>query len=305
VLEEAHALAREHADYAGIAYALGHLGLRAAMVGDLTESLHLLQEALRQAEQCEDGHHLSFTLAALGYRSMVQGDYQEAAGFCSASVSGFRAAGNVASATMVEFTLAVALKQLGEIPRAVRLIQDGLRTSLAHNNRWQLSHGLDATVSLVGGDAGVEQRTRVMGAADALIQATGTKFGMLARVTGRDSAGLHEPMEQEVLRDVYQAGRSLSFPEVVELALAVLADFSQVIGDSEAAAKEQGHENRLSPRELEVLHLVAEGLTSKQIGNQLFLSPKTVNYHLTSVFNKLGVDSRAQAVAVAARKGLL
>jgi NarL family two-component system response regulator YdfI len=54
-----------------------------------------------------------------------------------------------------------------------------------------------------------------------------------------------------------------------------------------------------------VLQLVAEGLTSKQIGQQLFISPKTVNYHLTSVFNKLGVDSRAQAVAVAARKGLL
>ena len=61
----------------------------------------------------------------------------------------------------------------------------------------------------------------------------------------------------------------------------------------------------LSPRETEVLRLVAEGLTSKQIGKELFLSPKTVNYHLSWVFNKLGVDSRAHAVAVAARQGLL
>ena len=61
----------------------------------------------------------------------------------------------------------------------------------------------------------------------------------------------------------------------------------------------------LSEREQEVLRLVAQGLSSKAIGRQLFLSPSTVSYHLTSVFNKLGVNTRAQAVAVAAERGLL
>ena len=59
------------------------------------------------------------------------------------------------------------------------------------------------------------------------------------------------------------------------------------------------------PREREILRLVAEGLTSKQIAQQLFLSPRTVDHHMYLVFNKLGVDSRAQAVAVAARERLL
>jgi DNA-binding CsgD family transcriptional regulator len=53
------------------------------------------------------------------------------------------------------------------------------------------------------------------------------------------------------------------------------------------------------------LRLVAEGLTSGQIAAQLFLSPRTVDHHCTSVFNKLGVESRAQAVAVATRDGYL
>jgi DNA-binding NarL/FixJ family response regulator len=61
----------------------------------------------------------------------------------------------------------------------------------------------------------------------------------------------------------------------------------------------------LSERERGVLRLVAEGLTSKQMGQQLFLSHRTVDHHLTSIFNKLGVETRAQAVAVAARDGLL
>ena len=61
----------------------------------------------------------------------------------------------------------------------------------------------------------------------------------------------------------------------------------------------------LSPREQEVLRLVAQGLTSKQIGQQLFLSPRTVDHHVMSICNKLGVETRAQAVAVATRDGML
>jgi DNA-binding NarL/FixJ family response regulator len=61
----------------------------------------------------------------------------------------------------------------------------------------------------------------------------------------------------------------------------------------------------LSPREEEVLRFVAEGLTNKEIARQLRVSENTVKTHVTSLFNRLGVDSRARAVAVAANEGLL
>jgi DNA-binding CsgD family transcriptional regulator len=54
-----------------------------------------------------------------------------------------------------------------------------------------------------------------------------------------------------------------------------------------------------------VLALVAQGLSSKAIGLRLSIAPSTANYHLTSIFNKLGVRTRAQVVAVAAERGLL
>jgi DNA-binding CsgD family transcriptional regulator len=50
---------------------------------------------------------------------------------------------------------------------------------------------------------------------------------------------------------------------------------------------------------------VAQGLSSKAIGRQLFVAPSTVNHHLTSIFHKLGVGTRAQAVAVSAQRGLM
>jgi DNA-binding NarL/FixJ family response regulator len=60
----------------------------------------------------------------------------------------------------------------------------------------------------------------------------------------------------------------------------------------------------LTPRELEVLSLVAAGLTNREIGAALFMSEKTASVHVSRILAKLGVRSRTQAAAVAARAGL-
>jgi ATP/maltotriose-dependent transcriptional regulator MalT len=61
----------------------------------------------------------------------------------------------------------------------------------------------------------------------------------------------------------------------------------------------------LSPRAIEVLGLVANGLTNREIADALFVSKRTVDSHLVSIFSKLGVDSRRAAVAKARERGLL
>jgi DNA-binding CsgD family transcriptional regulator len=61
----------------------------------------------------------------------------------------------------------------------------------------------------------------------------------------------------------------------------------------------------LTPRELEVLALLAEGLTNAQLAGRLFLSEKTVDHHVSAVLRKLGEPTRARAVAAAHGKGLL
>lgn len=62
---------------------------------------------------------------------------------------------------------------------------------------------------------------------------------------------------------------------------------------------------RLSTRELAVLRLVAAGQSNQEIAGALGISERTVKFHMTAIFNKLGADNRAQAVAVAGRRGLL
>jgi DNA-binding NarL/FixJ family response regulator len=60
----------------------------------------------------------------------------------------------------------------------------------------------------------------------------------------------------------------------------------------------------LTPREHEVLLLVAEGQTNREIGEQLFMSEKTASVHVSRILAKLGVSGRVEAAAVAHRLGL-
>jgi DNA-binding NarL/FixJ family response regulator len=61
----------------------------------------------------------------------------------------------------------------------------------------------------------------------------------------------------------------------------------------------------LSPREREVLTLLAEGMATQDIANQLFLSLHTVRNHVRNILTKLGAHSKLEAVAIAAREGLV
>jgi DNA-binding NarL/FixJ family response regulator len=60
----------------------------------------------------------------------------------------------------------------------------------------------------------------------------------------------------------------------------------------------------LTPRELEVLRLLVEGRSNRQIAEQLFISDKTASVHVTNLLAKLGVHSRLEAAAMARRLGL-
>jgi DNA-binding NarL/FixJ family response regulator len=67
----------------------------------------------------------------------------------------------------------------------------------------------------------------------------------------------------------------------------------------------RGRPGRLSAREHGVLRLIAAGLSNRQIARTLSISERTVKFHVTALFNKLGAENRAQAAAIAAERGLL
>jgi DNA-binding CsgD family transcriptional regulator len=65
------------------------------------------------------------------------------------------------------------------------------------------------------------------------------------------------------------------------------------------------HDSELSPREREVVKLIAEGLSSKQIGVRLGISPKTVNFHRSHIKQRLNLRGTAGIVRYAIRQGII
>jgi DNA-binding CsgD family transcriptional regulator len=74
--------------------------------------------------------------------------------------------------------------------------------------------------------------------------------------------------------------------------------------EAESSAAPHARDDGLSPREVEVLRLVAAGDTNREIARELYLSEKTVERHLSNIFGKLGLSSRSAATAYAFRHGL-
>jgi DNA-binding NarL/FixJ family response regulator len=83
----------------------------------------------------------------------------------------------------------------------------------------------------------------------------------------------------------------------------LLTRLSSLLRRAHAAEAPRPHD--LTKRELEVLHLLAEGLEQGEIAKRLVISPNTVSTHIERILSKLGVRSRAQAVAVAYREALV
>jgi len=102
-------------------------------------------------------------------------------------------------------------------------------------------------------------------------------------------------------------GRALRLEEAIEYALSEEKSSatppSSATGQSSLSPMPE-HPGGLTSREVEVLKLVAGGMTSAQIADELFLSPRTVETHLTSIYRKLGVTSRAAATRFALEHGL-
>jgi len=108
---------------------------------------------------------------------------------------------------------------------------------------------------------------------------------------------LKDSPPEEVLKAIHTVhkGESMIQPRV---ASRLLDRFSQL-------SHESVPEEVLSSREVQVLQLIAKSSANKEIANELFIGESTVKTHIIHIFNKLGVKGRTEAVAEAARRGII
>jgi DNA-binding NarL/FixJ family response regulator len=120
------------------------------------------------------------------------------------------------------------------------------------------------------------------------------------RVTlARALAEVRLALEEAAAAMAEAAARALSVAEALA-SLSVEEGRPELLGSSPTL----GSDASLSPREREVLVLVAEGQTNKAIADALYVSPNTVKTHVASLLHKLQADSRVQLAAIATKRGL-
>ena len=121
---------------------------------------------------------------------------------------------------------------------------------------------------------------------------------------------LIKSIDTETLVDALEQAREGTPPFSPGLAAKLLVEFARVSGPEEPASQPTSGENDdasstplLSARQLQILRLVAGGLSYKEVGAQLYLSPRTVKYHMAEIMDRLHLHNRAQVLALAGRMG--
>jgi predicted ATPase/DNA-binding CsgD family transcriptional regulator len=305
--EEGFALCREAGDKRGSAWLLGGMTNVALERSDYQQAKELFDETLVLARQVGDAFTLGTFLNGLGYALLLQGEYQRALTVSEEAVALLRKRGYRGILAMAIDTEAWAALLCGGHERAATLHSECLALCKDLDSRANAAaclEGLACEATITGESKRV---ATLFGAAEALREAMA--FPLLP-----GERALHEPyirtaqsrLDEATWQVASAEGKAMTFEEIVEYALSVEPPYAS---RSSAAANQRSESTRVYPaglttREVEVLGLVAEGLTNAQVAERLFLSPRTVHRHLNSIYHKLGVSSRTAATRFALEAGL-
>jgi DNA-binding CsgD family transcriptional regulator len=195
----------------------------------------------------------------------------------------------------------------GEPERAEAQFEETLTLSKELDDKATITTSLEGLACVAGANGEALRAAKLFGAAEALMGATGSllspqESAMLEPYRASARSRLGEAGWDEALAD----GRAMSMEAAIEYALSEERSSTATPSTTseQPLSSTPDHPAGLTPREIEVLRLVASGMTNAQIAKELFVSPRTVETHLTSIYHKLGVSSRAAATRFALEYGL-
>jgi DNA-binding CsgD family transcriptional regulator len=300
----------------------GHLYLAIAMAfhGDTSTAEAAARTSLRSAsENLSDPYLEGISYANLALTAVIAGDGAAAADASEAAWA--RLSRFPQSATVYSYTFANAALARGDLVEARRWADAGV----AGVRGWYLLMALIGRARVAIAEGAPEQAENDASEALACAAATGAHNGLfeileiLANITcqhGRHAEGVRLFGAAEAVREHTGAVRMKIHDADYAASVAAVrkslgeADFDAAWAEGKAlstgdaiayAQRGRGERKRpasgwasLTPAELDVVRLVSEGLTNKAIAARLFVSPRTVETHLTHIYGKLGVTSRLQ-----------
>ena len=300
--------ARAHATYAA---------------GDDAGATRDAAEALSVFRQAGDRQHVGTMLGNLGNYELLAGDLDAARHHLTQSLDIFRTLNHRDGIAYQTLNLGLAEYLGGSLGMAEALFAESLDLTRRMGLKALMAYALIGLAMARHGAADPGWSARLHGAADQVLADLSRVLEPLeARLANSDRQRLRAVMGAEAFETEYAAGRALGLAQVLD---------GLVHADAVAGQPRGAHHARpgaptqhtgalagepdtnvtgeagtvLTPRELDVLKLVAQGLSNSDIAQRLFLSEHTIHRHLANILRKLGLSSRAAAAAWGVRNGLL
>ncbi|MGN6483233.1 MAG: tetratricopeptide repeat protein [Thermomicrobiales bacterium] len=280
----------------------------------------MLNEALALQVQIGDSRSIAFTYSNMGDLASVQGDDEQAAVWFAESLALFRRAGDVRNEAITKVSLAEMLVRRGELAEAATLLVEGGRAFLQVSDRLSAAETIDLAAVVLAEAGLVEDAARFLGLTrryhrelDAPTRArlaADVEGGraIILRAMGADRFARFQD-EGESLTTEEAIGRLDALQPTIAAAPKPVAEAAprptRLVSPAPATLDVPPEVHDLTERELEVLRLVAQGLSAREIGERLFISPRTASTHVSNILGKLGVSNRAAAVAIAMRAGIV
>jgi predicted ATPase/DNA-binding CsgD family transcriptional regulator len=300
--EEGLSLARAIGDVSLISTTLSIVSGIAMLQGDFAQATTRTEESLILAQQLNDKYLIATAMQNLGYLAAHDKDLIRASSLAQEALSLFRELGD-------KLFIAIALNSLGYIAslqgnmnQAEASYQEALLLSLELGNNTRVSWDLIGLAGVAEAKGCYQRAACLLGVAEGRFDINGnmnaSERADYEQLVERIRAGSNE----KDFTAAWNEGRHMTPQQALTFRERHPLPQSPVVSQSQAS---HSYPAGLTTREVEVLRLVAEGLTDVQVAAKLIISPRTVNWHLGSVYSKLAISSRSAATRYAVEQHLV
>jgi non-specific serine/threonine protein kinase len=289
-------LARWLGDPALLAEALGGRGLNLMYTGDLPAALPLLDEAIERAAAIPDAAFpLAIATCYRGVTATADGDPVRADVLMAQSRAACRAAGDL---WFLDLVLAMSIPpalMIGAVAQAAAYGRESLSGSAVLGDTLGLTVSLELLAWTAAADGDHGRAARLLGAAGQQAVANGGipfTAGQFGAAHGQCVAAARAALGDDRFGAEFGAGAQLTLEDAIAHALG--DGPAQKPQPALAALVRADELPQLTKREFEIAQLIAEGLTNKQIADQLVISRRTAEGHVEHILTKLGFTTRTQ-----------
>ncbi len=312
LLDEGVALWRELDDSHGAAMALSSYGQIEMSLGHSAAARSLFLESLELTRKLGQKYDTAATLLDLGHLTRHEGDYVAARALFEECLKISREINKKQSIAGALCNLGYLASSDDDFDKAIGLFRDALQLAHEIENRWLIAWCLIGIAGVIAtrpqsGPEQLEWGARLLGSARTwYITAADHVWPVDAEDDKSSETGLRARLTPALYQHAFAQGQALTLDEAVRLASQEALKPVQPVGmPVMRSAHRPAHPDELTEREVAVLRLIAEGLSDGQAAERLYLSKRTVQAHLRSIYSKLGVTNRGAAIRYAFQSKLV